>query len=153
MNQCLKGSWWQCCDMGRPSKKKPRPRKLCGRTRSPAHRVLLHPPAAFILSPRYTPEQEAGLLETQFIFLVFYLFICLCQVLVAACRIFSCSMWILLKIFIWLHQVCTSCSMQTLSCEIQDLSSLTGDWTLAPPALGTLNLSHWTIREVPTFEP
>ena len=69
-----------------------RPRKLCGRTRSPAHRVSPHPPAAFILPPRYAPKQEAGLLETQFIFLVFYLFIWLCQVLVVASRIFSCSM-------------------------------------------------------------
>lgn len=55
--------------------KKSRPRKLCGRTRSPAHRVLPHPHAAFILSPRHTPEQEAGLLETQFIFLVFFIYL------------------------------------------------------------------------------
>ena len=48
-----------------------------------------------------------------------YLFIWLCQVLVASCRIFSCSIWDLVP-------------------------SLTRDGSQGPPALGVLSPSHWT---------
>ena len=50
-------------------------------------------------------------------------------------------------LFIWLHQV-FSCSRQTLNWCMWDL----GPWggiESGRPALGALNLSHWTTREVP----
>ena len=61
----------------------------------------------------------------------FYLFIWLCQVLVAAFGIFSCS-------------------IQTLSCSMWDLVPWPGIEP-GPRALGVWNLSHWTTREVPVM--
>ena len=68
-----------------------------------------------------------------------YLFIWLCQVVVAALEIFS------LQSSIWDLSVA---SMQTLSCDMWDLVSWPG---IEPrsPALGAQNLCHWTTREVP----
>ena len=60
---------------------------------------------------------------------IFYLFIWLLRVLVAACRLFSCS-------------------MQTLSCSMWDLVPRPRIKP-RPPALGAWSLSHWTTREVP----
>ena len=58
-----------------------------------------------------------------------FFFVCVCQVLVGACRILSFS-------------------MQTLHCRMWDLVP----WPQMeprPPALGTQSLTHWSIREVP----
>ena len=60
-----------------------------------------------------------------------YLFIWLHWLLVAACGIFSCSMW-------------------TLRCGLWDLVPQPGI-KLRTPALGTWSLSHWTTSEVPVF--
>ena len=59
-------------------------------------------------------------------------FIWLGQVSVAACRIFSCS-------------------MQTLSCSLQDYVPWPGTKPRTP-ASGARGLSHWTIREVPHLQ-
>ena len=59
------------------------------------------------------------------------LFICLCQVLITAHRLFNYGMW-------------------TLSCGIWDLVPwLAQGWNLDPLHWGTPSLSHWTTKEVP----
>ena len=71
-------------------------------------------------------------------YLCIYLFIWLHHVWVATvCGICSCGMRDLF-----------SCSMQTLSCSIQDLVPWPGIEP-GPPALGAWSLNHWTAREVP----
>ena len=63
-------------------------------------------------------------LRYHYCFLKKYLFICLCQVLVAAYRIFSCGIWDLVP---------------RLGIEPK------------PPALGARSPNHWTTREVPNY--
>ena len=67
-----------------------------------------------------------------------YLFIWLPQVLVAACGIFSCSMWTL------------RCGMLAFSCSMWILVPWPGIEP-GPPALGAWSLNCWTIREVPSM--
>ena len=61
--------------------------------------------------------------------LFFNMYIWLCWVLVAACRIFSCGLW-------------------TPVCSMWDLVPWP-EMEPGPPALGVWSLSHWTTRKVP----
>ena len=87
------------------------------------------PPA---LAGRFPTTAPPGKPPTLFIFNI-YLFICLfwlLWVLVAACRIYSCS-------------------MRTLSCGMHVGSNSPPGIEPGPPALGAWSLTHWTTREVP----
>ena len=63
-------------------------------------------------------------------------------------RSFFFSLFLKKYLFFRLHEVCTSCGMQTLSCGLWDLVLWPG---IEPrnPALGAWSLSHRTTREVP----
>ena len=77
-----------------------------------------------------------GLVIFFFFFFNVYLSIWLCQVLVAARRIFVAACGIF------------SCGMWSLSCVMWDLGLWPGIEP-GPPALGAWSLSDWTTREVP----
>lgn len=74
------------------------------------------------------PDEHVTYTEKNFVlffkYIVFYLFIWLCQVLAVVCRIFSCSMW-------------------TLSCCMSNLVTPLG---IGPRAQSP---NHWTTRDVP----
>ena len=74
-------------------------------------------------------------LPTPSLFTTFFLFLWLCQVLLATKELWS-SLW---------HAGSFGSDMQTLSCCLWDLAP----WSRSP-ALGAQSLSHWTTREVPS---
>ena len=82
--------------------------------------------------------------------LFIYLF-WLCQVLVAACVIFSCSMWTQLwhvgSQLKYADFLVVACELLVAAC-MQDLVSRPGI-DHGPPAFGAQSLTHWPTREVP----